>query len=111
MLCVYNYKSKYNIISKMSTENHHSLTAYAFHLIVPGCESPLELKRCSRAAKGQLHRGIKGSKTHPCSCLVVKPTALRLGSREPRLGGVIPGCPVVPGCAFQFPVLHGQRAK
>lgn len=111
MLCVYNYKSKYNIISKMSTENHHSLTAYAIHIIVPAHESPLELKRCSRAAEGQLHRGSKGSKTCHCLCLVMKPTALKPGSREPILSGVIPGCPVVPGWAFRFPELHGQRAK
>lgn len=45
---IYNYKSKYNKISKMSTEEYHSLTAYAIYLIVPGRESPLELKRCTK---------------------------------------------------------------
>lgn len=54
---VYNYKSKYNIISKISPEKYHSLAAYAIYLIVPGCESLLELKRCSEAARGQLHKG------------------------------------------------------
>lgn len=41
----------------MSTEKYRSLTAYAIYLIVSGCESPLELKRCSRVAEGQLCKG------------------------------------------------------
>lgn len=40
----------------MSTEKHHSLTVYAIYLIVPGRESPLELKRYSES-EGQLHTG------------------------------------------------------
>lgn len=59
MHCIYNYKSKYNTISKMSAEKYRSLTAYAIYLIVPGCESPLELKRCSEAAEGQLRQGSR----------------------------------------------------
>lgn len=38
----------------MNTEKYHSLAAYDIYLIVPGCESPLELKRCSEAEQGQL---------------------------------------------------------
>lgn len=54
---VYNYKSKYNVISKISTEKYHSVAAYAIYLIVPGCESPLELTTGSEAAEGQLRKG------------------------------------------------------
>lgn len=41
----------------MNTEKYHSLAAYDIYLIVPGCESPLELRRCSEAVEGQLCKG------------------------------------------------------
>lgn len=36
----------------MNTEKYHSLAAYDIYLIVPGCESPLEL-RCRGVLEGQ----------------------------------------------------------
>lgn len=56
----------------MSTEKYYSLTAHAIYLIVPGCESPLELKRCSEAAEGQL---CKGSWAGLGTYLLLKSTA------------------------------------
>lgn len=38
----------------MNTEKYHSLAAYDIYLIAPGCESPVELKRCREAVQGQL---------------------------------------------------------
>lgn len=43
----------------MNTEKYHSLAAYDIHLIVPGCESPLELRRCSDALRGWLCTGTR----------------------------------------------------
>lgn len=69
MHCIYNYKSKYNTISKMNTEKYHSLAAYDIYLIVPGCESPLELRRCSEAVEGQLCKGSRAlTLLAPTSC-------------------------------------------
>lgn len=43
----------------MNTEKYHSLAAYDIYLIVPGCESPLELKRCSGVVEGQPCTGTR----------------------------------------------------
>lgn len=99
----------------MSTEKYHSLTAYAIYLIVPGCESPLELKRCSEAAEGQLWKGSRAltPALAPSSCWSqqlpnpTKPPAGTLSSAVSYTAALAETS--APGCTS--PALYRQRVK
>lgn len=77
----------------MNTEKYHSLAAYDIYLTVPGCESPLALKRCSEAVEGQLCTGSRAlTPLAPTSCGSEIQTQLSL-PQGPELGPAPPRCP------------------